>query len=154
MKIRPATKDDVSRIVKLIGDIWAEYDCVLDTEKEEQYLLDPDGYFHARNGEFWVVEQESEIAATVAVMTNDKNTAELKSLYVHKEFRQKGLGEKLTNLAIDFCRGKGAKIIILWSDTRFIKAHRLYERLGFEPFDKRELDDLNNSIEYGFSLEL
>ena len=38
----------------------------------------------------------------------------------------------------------------LWSDTRFTRAHRLYERLGFEREGTRKLQDLNNTTEFGF----
>jgi ribosomal protein S18 acetylase RimI-like enzyme len=87
-------------------------------------------------------------------MMLDEETAELKSLYVDKNFRQQGLGEKLTKLAIDFACKKGRNKINLWSDTQFTKAHRLYERLGFERFGKRELHDLNNSVEFGFKRKI
>jgi GNAT superfamily N-acetyltransferase len=154
MKIRPVQKSDVAPVVELIGAIWAEYDCVLDVESEETYLLAPVEYFHARGGEFWVAEENDEIIATVAVLLLDAKTAELKTLYVAKDFRQKGLGEDLTKLAVEFARRKGASEMILWSDTRFTKAHRLYERLGFERGGERVLDDLNNSTEFGFSLQI
>ncbi|MBA3632812.1 MAG: GNAT family N-acetyltransferase [Acidobacteria bacterium] len=154
MRIRPVIKRDIPQIIKLISDIWAEYDCILDTNIEEKYLLAPDVYFRQQDGEFWIVEEDNKIFATVAIMMLDEKTAELKSLYVHKNFRKQGLGEKLTELAINFARKKGRNKINLWSDTRFTKAHRLYERLGFERFGKRELHDLNNSVEFGFKRKM
>jgi len=154
MKIRPVTKSDVSQIIELLGTVWAEYECVLDVEREETYLLAPGDYFRARDGEFWVAEENGEIAATVAVQMLDAKTAELKTLYVGKDFRQKGLGEDLTRLAVEFVRAKGAVEMILWSDTRFTKAHRLYERLGFRRCGEREMNDLNNSVEFGFKKDL
>jgi N-acetylglutamate synthase-like GNAT family acetyltransferase len=154
MKIRQVTKTDVPQIIELITKIWAEYDCVLDTEKEETYLLAPDDYFRPRRGEFWVAQTDDRIVATAAVLMVDEKRAELKTLYVDKDFRRAGLGEKLTLLAVDFARTQGAEEMILWSDTRFTKAHRLYERLGFERFGRRELDDLNRSVEYGFRMNL
>lgn len=153
MKIRPVTKQDVSQVIKLIGDVWAEYDCVLDANAEERALLAPDDYFHARNGEFWVVEDAGTIIATVAVMLNNAEIAELKYLYVSQNNRKQGLGKDLTEYAIDFAKSKSSVEMILWSDTRFTKAHRLYEKLGFEKTGMRELDDMNSSIEYGFSLK-
>jgi hypothetical protein len=41
--------------------------------------------------------------------------------------------------------------LILWSDTRFDQAHRLYERMGFRRTCERILPaDLNQTREYGF----
>lgn len=149
MNIRPATDSDAPQIIKLIGEVWAEYDCVLDTSVEEQYLLTPAEYFHAHRGEFWVVEENEKIVATGAVQMHDA-TAELKSLYVHRDFRRHGLGQTLTEMAMDFARDKGATEMIMWSDTRFEAAHRLYERLGFAREGTRKLQDLNNTTEFGF----
>lgn len=39
---------------------------------------------------------------------------------------------------------------MLWSDTRFEDAHRLYERLGFQRGGERELDDVNETTEYRY----
>lgn len=150
MKIRRAIKKDVPQIINLIADIWAEYDCILDTEKEEKYLLAPEDYFHSKDGEFWVVAERNEIVGTVAVIMLGETTAELKSLYVGKNFRNQGLGENLTKLAVKFASLKGRSEIILWSDTRFIEAHKLYEKIGFKRLGKRELDDINKSSEFGY----
>ncbi|MDQ3712474.1 MAG: GNAT family N-acetyltransferase [Acidobacteriota bacterium] len=150
MKIRPVIKKDVPQIIKLIGEIWADYDCVLDTKREEKYLLAPDDYFHSKDGEFWVAAENNEIVATVGVLMLDGKTAELKSLYVREDFREQKLGENLIKLAVKSASMKGRSKIILWSDTRFINAHRLYEKLGFKLLGKRELKDANKSVELGF----
>jgi putative acetyltransferase len=150
MKIRPATKKDVPQITKLIGDIWAEYDCILDTQGDDMYLLAPDAYFHSKDGEFWVAAESNEIIATVGVLMSDGKTAELKSLYVREDFRRQKLGENLIKLAVKSASMKSRSEIILWSDTRFTNAHRLYEKLGFKLLGKRELKDINKSIELGF----
>jgi len=50
----PVTKRGVSPIIKLIADIRAKYDCVLNTKTEEKYLLAPDEYFRSQAGEFWI----------------------------------------------------------------------------------------------------
>ena len=130
MKIRPVTKKDVPQIIKLIGDIWAEYDCVLDLERDDKYLLAPDDYFHLKDGEFWIAAEGNAIVATVGVLMLDEKTAELKSLYVREDFRRQKLGENLIKLAVKSASMKGRSEIILWSDTRFTSAHRLYEKLA------------------------
>jgi len=52
MKIRPVTKKDVPQIIKLIGDIWAEYDCVLNTQGDDKYLLAPETIFIQKTANF------------------------------------------------------------------------------------------------------
>ena len=55
---------------------------------------------------------------------------------------------------MDYARTKGKKRVILWSDTRFTDAHRLYRQLGFRQSSERDLHDIYNSSEYGFECEL
>jgi putative acetyltransferase len=153
LQLRPVVPEDVPAVLTLIGEIYAEYDCVLDAERDEHHLLAPGPYFRARGGEFWVVEEEGRIRATVAVMLHE-DAGELKSLYVHPSLRRQGWGRRLTELAIAHARQNGKQKMILWSDTRFQSAHRLYRDMGFHEIGTRELHDSNNSIEYGFELAL
>ena len=151
LRLRPTVPEDVQGILSLIGEVYREYDCVLNAESEERHLLEPGPYFRAHGGEFWVVEDAGVIRATAAVQLTE-DAGELKSLYVHPSLRRQGWGRKLTTMAIDYARAAGKQRMILWSDTRFLDAHRLYRQLGFRETGTRELHDSNNSIEYGFEL--
>ncbi len=153
LQLRPTVPEDTPGILALIGEVYAEYGCVLDAETDERHLLEPGPYFRAHGGEFWVVEEGGRIRATVAVMLGE-NAGELKTLYVHSSLRRQGWGRKLTMLAIDYARAGGKWKMILWSDTRFLDAHRLYRSMGFHETGERELHDSNNSVEYGFELSL
>jgi putative acetyltransferase len=150
---RPTVPEDAPGILSLISGVYAEYDCVLDAENEERHLLAPGPYFRSSGGEFWVVEENGVVLATVAVMLHE-DAGELKSLYVHPTLRRQGWGRRLTNLAIDRARARGKRRMFLWSDTRFTDAHRLYRGLGFQEIGIRDLHDSNNSVEYGFEMPL
>ncbi len=147
--IRPTVSSDVESILKLIAEIYAEYGCILDAENEDIHLLNPGDYFRANGGEFWVIEDGTNILGTVAVLLHADN-AELKSLYVHYSLRRQGWGRRLVEKAIAHSRAAGKPRLILWSDTRFTAAHQLYHYLGFQQIGMRELHDSNNSVEFGF----
>ncbi len=151
LHIRPTIAEDVPSILALIGEVFEEYDCKLDAENEDRHLLAPGPYFRESGGEFWVVENEGRIVATVAVKLHVE-AGELKALYVHSSLRRLGWGRKLTQLAIDHARAAGIDRMYLWSDTRFVSAHRLYRNMGFVQFGERDLKDSNNTIEYGFEM--
>jgi len=152
-EIRPTVPRDVPAILALIGEVFREYDCVLDARNEDTHLLDPGPYFRARGGEFWVIEDQRTIRATAGVLLHE-DAAELKALYVHRSLRRQGWGRRLTELAIEYTLRSGRRRMILWSDTRFHEAHRLYVRVGFRPFGRRDLHDSNNTTEIGFEREL
>ena len=153
LQLRPTVPEDTPGILALIGEVYAEYGCVLDAQTDERHLLEPGPYFRAHGGEFWVVEEGGRIRATAAVML-DEDAGELKTLYVHPSLRRQGWGRKLTMLAIAYARANGKRKMNLWSDTRFLDAHRLYRSMGFHETGVRELHDSNNSVEYGFELSL
>jgi putative acetyltransferase len=151
--LRPTIPSDVPAILSLIAGIYEEYDCKLDAENEDKHLLAPGPYFRASGGEFWVVEEAGAILATVAVALHDEG-AELKALYVHPSLRKHGWGRRLTDLALEHARAAGKRRMFLWSDTRFVDAHRLYKNIGFQKFGLRDLQDSNNTLEFGFEMQL
>jgi putative acetyltransferase len=82
-------------------------------------------------------------------------SVELCKLYVAREARRRGLGGALCALVEEEARARGAKLVELWSDTRFKDAHRLYERRGYARGpETRELHDRSGSVEYFFRLDL
>lgn len=155
LAVRPVRPDDVPAVQQLIDAVYREYDTQLNALHEDTYLIAPGPYFRIRGGEFWVVEKDGDILATVAVKLRPDDAAELKTLYVHPSLRRQGWGQKLSALVLDYAHARGKQRVILWSDTRFIDAHRLYERLGFTRTGAiRDLQDSNNSIEYEFEIKL
>ena len=162
LQLRTTAPEDVTDILEFIASIYAEYGFRLETDGIDRHLLDPGPYFRERGGEFWVGHEDGLIRATVAVLMHE-TAGELKSLYVHPSMRRQGWGRRLTDMVIDYTRRALAEReradesqprLILWSDARFLDAHRLYRKMGFEQRGTRELHDSNNSIEYGFELIL
>lgn len=152
-RLRPAAAPDTDGVLALIAEVYAEYDCTLDVENDEPYLLDPTSYFRQSGGELWVVEDEGVILGSGALFLH-ADAGELKTLYVHPSLRRQGWGRRLIQLAIEHARRAGRQQMILWSDTRFLDAHRLYTSMGFRQTGRRELRDANNSVEYGFAMPL
>ena len=150
---RPVRTQDLANIIAMVSEVFAEYGLVLDAAIDEPRLLEADTYFRGSGGEFWVVEIDGAIRATGAVYLHP-GAGELKSLYVHPTLRRRGVGRQLTQMAIDRARAAGKPRMILWTDTRFRDAHRLYRNMGFREFGLRVLDDSHDSTEFGFEMNL
>jgi GNAT superfamily N-acetyltransferase len=91
----------------------------------------------------------------VGVERLDANTAELHRLYLDAHLRGQGTGRALVGTVLDWCRAEGISRLILWSDTRFDLAHRLYTRTGFRQTGERSLPgDINDTREYRFEREV
>jgi len=154
--VRLVRDDDSAALIELIGGCWAEYPgCVLDVDGEEPWLRAPAAAYAADGGTCWVVEEDGEVVACVGIKPRPDGTAELKSLYVAQRARRRGLGARLTGLVEEVAARLGMHGMVLWSDTRFGDAHRLYERLGYARTGRtRDLQDLSGTTEYEFAKPL
>lgn len=156
IKIRETRDDDSAGLVRLIDQIYAEYEgCVLDVENEVPELKTPATSHAEAGGRLWVAESGGNVVGCVALLPAGNGTMELKKLYVSREARRMGLGARLCSLVEVEARDRGARSLELWSDTRFKDAHRLYERRGYERGpETRELHDKSKSVEYYYTREL
>ncbi len=147
IRIREGTDADAAGVIRVIGDVFAEYPgCVLDVDREEPQLRAP----AAAYDRFWVVESDGEVSGCIAC-DSEGDYVELKKMYLDASVRGRGLATKLVALVENHARALGISRIECWSDTRFETAHAVYEHLGYERRDgTRELYDLSNTVEFGF----
>lgn len=104
--------------------------------------------FRARSNAWrcWVVDDGDQLLGHVCVqffekMPNPVNESEvhayLTNFYVVPEVRSHGLGRRLLNKALSWCRAQGADAVILWATPG---SRSLYRRCGLvEPADIFEL---------------
>jgi GNAT superfamily N-acetyltransferase len=150
--IRAARDEDAAGLIALVGACWAEYPgCVLDVDGEMPHLRRIAGAYAEWGGELFVAEQLGEVVGSVGWVPGADGGIELRMLYVAATARRRGLGTRLAELVETAARERGAASLELWSDTRFLDAHRLYERLGYMRSGvTRELHDRSHTVEYRF----
>ena len=149
--IEPATRADVPGVIDLIGRVFAEYGWIWDPPTEVPDLLRWSPPYEPPHGAFWVIRRGDVVVGSVGVDRETAGTAELHRLYLDPGLRGQGLGDALVQTVLAWCRDQGVGRLVLWSDTRFVHAHRLYQRHGFEQTGERDLPgDLNQSREYRF----
>jgi GNAT superfamily N-acetyltransferase len=151
LSVRAAASADAPGVVQLIGRVYTEYGFVYVPEVEVPDLFRFDQHYAPPRGTFFVVREDDVIVGSVGVERLDDGSAELHRLYLDARLRGRGTGRALVEAVLDWCRTQKIRRLILWSDTRFDQAHRLYERMGFQRTGERVLpDDLNQTREYGF----
>ncbi|UCC19193.1 MAG: bifunctional helix-turn-helix transcriptional regulator/GNAT family N-acetyltransferase [Promethearchaeota archaeon] len=80
----------------------------------------------------WVVEIGTEIVGSIAIVKNDDKTAQLRWLLVEPHMRNKGIGTKLMDEAINFCKNRGYQKVILGTFSDLLIARKMYEKNGFQ----------------------
>lgn len=151
---RPVADADADGLIALVGAAYAEYPgCVLDLPGIDADLLRPATAAEDAGGRWWVVEAAGAgIVATVGAGPRDEHDdVELKRLYVAASHRRRGLAADLVARVEAHAADLSARRVVLWSDTRFADAHRLYQRLGYvDTGRRRDLHDPSRTTEINF----
>ena len=153
--IVPASRADAAGVIDLIGRVFAEYGWIWDPAAEVPDLLRWAPHYEPPDGAFFVIRRDDVVVGSVGVERVDGDTAELHRLYLDPRVRGRGLGDALVDTILAWCRTHGIPRLVLWSDTRFEHAHRLYVRKGFRQTGERALpQDVNQSREYRFERDV
>lgn len=147
--LRPVCDADAAAVQTLVGGCFAEYPgCVLEVEGLDAWMLAP-GRLRPELRVLPAVD--GGLAACVGWAPAGPDV-ELKSLYVGASYRRRGYAAALVGLVERTARERGALRVVLWTDTRFLDAHRLYERLGYvRGPGERPLHDVSQSIELPYA---
>ena len=95
-----------------------------DVRKVEEHYL-------GKGSHFWVVEEAGRIVGMAAIHRLGPGAAELKRMRVAGDRRRRGLGQRLLELAEQFCRAQGYKRIVLDTTDRMEAVRCLYEKNGY-----------------------
>ncbi len=147
--IRAGRDDDAPRFIALIGRCWADYpNCPLDVDGEAPELRALASYYAAQGGALWIAEDGAGMVASRPVAATEW---EICRVYVHPDRHGSGLGPALLQTAEAHAIAAGARTLTLWTDTRFARAHRFYEKHGYhrDP-TTRALGDMAGTIEYRY----
>ncbi|MFW5680928.1 MAG: N-acetyltransferase family protein [Pseudomonadota bacterium] len=147
--IRPATDGDGDALAELIAACFAEYPgCLFDRALEFPELDAIASFFEGRDGRLWVAQAGGYLVGSLGTWRNADGAIELTKVYVDRAHRGRGLAVDLLARAVERAVETAAPRLELWSDTRFTRAHRFYEKHGFLPTgETRFLADLSDSWE-------
>ncbi|TMM53729.1 GNAT family N-acetyltransferase [Maribacter algarum] len=140
MTIRRAKTKDITKIVEMLAN-----DKLGELREDFQSPL-ADSYFEAfrninndQNQELMVITDElDKVIGTLQLSFIQYLTyqggirAQIEAVRIHKDFRGKGVGQKLFEWAIERAKEKGAHVVQLTTDKKRPEALNFYEKLGFK----------------------
>lgn len=152
--IRPARDDDGPSLIAIIQQAFAQYEGCIFAIEEMPDLNSFATSTASRGGSAWVAELDAQVVGCVAVEPS-ANGFELHRLYVQPGHWGSPIGHALMATVEAAVQARGGTTIELWSDVKFERAHRFYERRGYvRNGETRELHDLSNTVEYYFQRQL
>lgn len=134
IKIRKYEKEDKERVIKLVRKVLFE---IFNTEAENiEDLENIEQEYFENNGVFYVVEDNGKIIGTIAVKKEEDNIARIKRMFIDKEYRKQGIGQRLLDRIIEFCKNKGYKKIILSTHQQMQEAIEFYKKNEFKEYKR------------------
>ena len=137
--IRPAEEEDYSAVRELFRaglheGLVPDNDTGADIETLHDVYFSDDG-----QSNFWVARYDDNVVGMIGVQKTSQDTAEIRRLRVREGHRRHGVGTKLVEQALTFCRHHAYLKIIL--DVRIERgpAIALFEKFGFQLARSREV---------------
>jgi N-acetylglutamate synthase-like GNAT family acetyltransferase len=100
----------------------------------ETYVAVPLAEFaktHNDRERIWIVEQDGQIAGSIAIVEATEKEAQLRWLLLAPDLRGCGIGRFLVEEALDFCKQQGYSTVFLWTVSLLTVATKLYQSVGF-----------------------
>jgi GNAT superfamily N-acetyltransferase len=151
--IRRGRDADAHGFIALICACWSEYPGIrIDIDAEAPELRALASYYAGKGGALWAADVDGWIVGMIGVVPHANCAWEIVRLYMLGQCRGTDLAPRLLGLAEAHARAAGATRLVLWSDTRFDRAHRFYEKHSYVRRGPiRVLHDISNSLEFGYA---
>lgn len=85
-------------------------------------------------------------AGSIAIAKVDEMTAQLRFFMLEPEMRQRGYGNRLMDMALQFCRDKGYKKVFLLTITAQVIARHVYETHGFYKVSSNDKSEWGDGV--------
>ena len=151
-RLRLANNKDCVKVTELVYGVLKEYDLKPDPGATDIDLKDIEQSYFERGGAFYVLEEEDgAIIASYGLYLIDKQTCELRKMYLHNAHRGKGLGKLLLEDALAKARQIGFKRMTLETASVLKEAISLYKSYGFVEYKP---EHMSSRCDQAFMLEL
>jgi putative acetyltransferase len=131
-RLRPANNEDCQKVKELVFGVLTEYGLKPDPASTDADIKNIRKSYFARGGAFYVLEDnDGSIIGAYGLYPIDRQTCELRKMYVHASRRGRGLGKLLLEDALSKAKRLGFKKMTLETASVLKEAISLYESYGF-----------------------
>ncbi|TSA17981.1 GNAT family N-acetyltransferase [bacterium] len=123
---------DAGRLIELHGLLYSrEYGF---DHTFEAYVAKPLAEFmltQTPRERIWLVDSDAVLMGSVAIVKHSETEAQLRWFLLHPSLRGRGLGNRLVEEAVAFCRESGYERVFLWTVSSLLAAAQVYHKAGF-----------------------
>ncbi len=129
---------DVGSIIHMHGVVYAQehgFDATF-----EAYVGGPLAEFvraASPRDRLWIAERDGRIVGCIAIVAAAPQTAQLRWFLVDPSARGAGLGKRLIDEAVRFCKDCGYDNVFLWTVSALEAAAHLYRSFGFRKVEEK-----------------
>jgi GNAT superfamily N-acetyltransferase len=98
------------------------------------------GRYDPRRDGFWTVSASARVEGSITIdgAHAGDDGAHLRWFIMSDALRGKGVGNRLIQAAVDFCRSQGYPRVYLWTFEGLHAARHLYDKVGFRLVEQRQ----------------
>ncbi|MGG4385300.1 helix-turn-helix domain-containing GNAT family N-acetyltransferase [Priestia megaterium] len=145
VSIRSFKPGDVGYVAHLHGQLYDE--TYKFGQMFEYYVMKglTEFMINSEGGDLWIAEVDGKIAGSIAITKSSDTVAQLRWFVLDEKYQGMGLGKKLMETAMNFCKEKGYQHIFLWTVSILGAARHLYKKYGFELTEEKPNEEWTGS---------
>lgn len=149
----------IGRVAELHGTFYQEHwnFTVFFEGKVATELSEFLGRYDEKRDGFWTVSLKGRVEGSITIdgILAEKEGAHLRWFIISDVLRGRGIGNRLINESLNFCRNKGYKRVYLWTFEGLDAARHLYDKSGFKLVEAHRGKQWGSEVnEQRFELEL
>jgi N-acetylglutamate synthase-like GNAT family acetyltransferase len=115
-----------------------------------EFMINTDG------GELWVAEADNKIVGSIAITKSSDTIAQLRWFVLDEDYQGMGIGKKLMETALNFCKEKNYQHVFLWTVSTLHTARYLYQKYNFRKTEEKPNEEWTGTklIEERWDLEI
>jgi N-acetylglutamate synthase-like GNAT family acetyltransferase len=141
LDVVPFTPEFRPAVLELIVGIQRGEFSIDITAEQQPDLHSIEAFYQVNAGNFWVAICDGRVVGTISLLDIGNQQGALRKMFVHRDFRgaDKGTANRLLGALFDWARPRGFREIFLGTTSKFLAAHRFYEKNGFEEIPRSSL---------------
>jgi N-acetylglutamate synthase-like GNAT family acetyltransferase len=141
IEVSPFLTEHQSGVIDVILPIQQSEFGIAITLDDQPDLRDIQGFYRRGSGNFWVALSPTQVVGTIALLDIGGGQGALRKMFVRPEYRGPNhqVARRLLETLIGWCQEKRIRQVFLGTTSKFVAAHRFYEKWGFAEVPKADL---------------